>query len=73
MSSSLRQAITRAMQDLFDGLGPEDVVFSAPPSVDQGDIALPMFAAARKLRVAPPKLAMETAARLRVDDRVLSA
>ena len=72
MSSSLRQAITRAMLDLFDGLSAEDVVFSVPPSIGQGDIALPMFSAARKLRAAPQRLAVEVAGRLQVDERVLS-
>lgn len=73
MSSSLRQAITQAMLDLFDGLRPEEVVFSVPPAIEKGDIALPMFSAARRLRTAPQKLATEAAARLQVDKRVLSA
>jgi len=73
VSSSLRQAIVRAVLQSFDGLHPEDVVFSVPPSLDKGDIALPMFSAARRLRTAPAVLAAKAAEKLRVDERVLSA
>jgi len=73
VSSSLRQAIVRAVLQAFDGLHPEDVVFSVPPSLDKGDIALPMFSAARRLRTAPAVLAAQAAEKLRFDERVLSA
>ncbi len=46
---------------LFPDLGEEDVAFTAPPNHDLGDVAVPMFLAARKLKSAPPKLAAQAA------------
>lgn len=47
---------------VLPGLAPEDIDFNPPPNLDLGDVAVPFFNAARKLKEAPPKLAARVAA-----------
>lgn len=54
----LRKSILATLPDLL----PDDITFSNPPSLEMGDLAVPLFLAARRLRQAPPKLAAELAA-----------
>jgi len=58
--SSLVAPVLRACPEL----APEDVVPGTPPSLELGDVAIPMFLPAKKLRQAPPKLAQDLAARV---------
>lgn len=67
--SSLIEPIIAA----FPALAPEDIQFGAPPRLDMGDVAIPMFLPARKLKAAPPKLAAEAAGKVRFGAEVLSA
>jgi len=41
----------------FPGLTPGDLIYTAPPKPDMGDLALRTFEAAKKLGMAPPQLA----------------
>ncbi|MBW7866465.1 MAG: arginine--tRNA ligase [Candidatus Hydrogenedentes bacterium] len=54
---SITESILRACPELAPG----DLLFSAPPRLDMGDVAVAMFLPARKLKSAPPKLAAELA------------
>jgi arginyl-tRNA synthetase len=59
--------------EAFPELDPGDITFGPPPRLDLGDVAIPMFPAARKLKAAPPKLAAEAAAKVRFGPAVSSA
>ena len=43
----------------FPELEASDIVFNAAPKLELGDVAIPMFLPARKLKAAPPKLSAE--------------
>ncbi|MBX3177383.1 MAG: arginine--tRNA ligase [Candidatus Hydrogenedentes bacterium] len=57
----------------FPELGAEDISVGAPPKLDMGDVAIPMFLAARKLKAAPPKLAAEAAQKVAFGPEVTEA
>lgn len=57
----------------FPELGPEDIAAGTPPKLEMGDVAIPMFLAAKKLKVAPPKLAAEAAAKVQFGPEVTEA
>lgn len=46
----------------YPALSPADLSVGTPPKLDLGDIAVPLFLAAKKLGTPPPKLAAEIAA-----------
>jgi len=50
---SLQSAIAAAMP----GLERDDIVLGAPPNLELGDVAVPMFLPAKKVKQPPPKLA----------------
>ncbi len=52
---------------------PRAAAFSAPPSLDLGDVAVPLFAAAKKCGKAPGGLARELAEKVRFGPMVVSA
>lgn len=56
----------------FPGLKHEDIVFSTPPDMTLGDVALPMFLAARTLKMPPPKLAGAFKSEVRFGPEVLA-
>lgn len=57
----------------FPELGAEDISVGAPPKLDMGDVAIPMFLAAKKLKAAPPKLAAEAAEKVAFGPEVIEA
>ncbi|MCF6284894.1 MAG: arginine--tRNA ligase, partial [Candidatus Hydrogenedentes bacterium] len=57
----------------FPELSAEDLSFGTPPKLDMGDVAIPMFLAARKLKAAPPKIAAEAAEKIAFGPEVLEA
>ena len=59
--------------EAFPGLDAEDIQFNPPPNIALGDVAIPMFLPARKLKSAPPKLAAEAAAKVAFGAEVLEA
>jgi arginyl-tRNA synthetase len=56
------ESLIAPILEAFPGLTRENIVFTPPPNIALGDVALPMFQAARTLKSAPAKLA-ETLAR----------
>jgi arginyl-tRNA synthetase len=61
---NLFSTISESILKAYPGLEPSDLFFGAPPNLEMGDVAIPMFLPARKLRTAPPKLAAEAAERV---------
>lgn len=57
----------------FPELSAEDISFGPPPKLELGDVAIPMFLAAKKLKSAPPKLAAEIAEKAVFGPEVLEA
>lgn len=57
----------------YPELTPEDLSVGTPPKLDLGDLAVPLFLAARKLKTAPPKLAAEIAANVAFGPEVVAA
>lgn len=66
-------SILSALQAAFPGLEAGDVSVGTPPKLDLGDVALPMFLAAKRLKSAPPKLAAEAAAQVAFGPGVTAA
>ncbi len=58
--------------DAYPELDAADIAFTTPPNLELGDVAVPMFLAARKLKAPPPKLAAAAAAEVNFGDEVLS-
>ncbi|MBI2425759.1 MAG: arginine--tRNA ligase [Candidatus Hydrogenedentes bacterium] len=56
------EPIANALLRAYPELDPGDISFSPPPNLDLGDVAIPLFAAAKKLRRSPQQLASEAAA-----------
>jgi len=54
--------LAEALAALNPELEPGDFSFTEPPKPELGDVAVPFFLAAKKLKTAPPKLAAEAAA-----------
>lgn len=54
-------ALANAIIDAYPGLDREDILFSEPPNRELGDVSIPFFAAAKKMKTAPPKIAAEAA------------
>jgi len=50
-------SITASILAAFPDLTAEDLVYTAPPKPDMGDVALRTFEAAKKLKMAPPQFA----------------
>lgn len=65
--------LAEALAALYPELEPGDFSFADPPKVELGDVAVPFFMAAKKLKTAPPKLAAEAAERADFGGRVLQA
>ena len=61
---NLFSTISDAILKAYPELEAADLIFGAPPNLEMGDVAIPMFLPARKLRTAPPKLAAEAAERV---------
>ncbi len=61
------------IREVFPELEPEDIAFNPPPNLDLGDVAVPFFAAARKLKDAPPRLAARAAEQADFGGNVLEA
>ena len=57
----------------FPELDAQDIVFSAPPNVALGDVAIPFFLAARKLKAPPAKLAAQAAEQVHFGPEVRAA
>ena len=53
------ERITAALLAAFPELDAADITLSSPPNLDLGDIAVPMFLPARKLKTSPPKVAAQ--------------
>lgn len=67
------EALLAPILAAFPALAPEDLSVGTPPKLDLGDLAVPMFLAARKLQMPPPKLAAEIAATVAFGPEVLAA
>lgn len=67
------KTLTDPLLSAFPGLTAEDISFTAPPNQALGDVAVPMFLAARKLKCAPPALAVQAAERTQFGPEVISA
>lgn len=57
----------------FPELDADDLSFGTPPKLDMGDVAIPMFLAAKKLKSPPPKLAAEAAQKVEFGSEVTEA
>jgi arginyl-tRNA synthetase len=57
----------------FPDLSAEDITMGAPPNLKMGDVAIPMFPAAKKLKAAPPKIAAEAAEKIAFGPEVTEA
>jgi arginyl-tRNA synthetase len=57
----------------FPELSADDIAVGTPPKLDMGDVAIPMFLAAKKLKAAPPKLAAEAAEKVAFGPEVTEA
>jgi arginyl-tRNA synthetase len=55
------EAIAGAILSAYPDLDREDINFTDPPNRDLGDLSVPLFPAAKKLKTAPPKIAAEAA------------
>jgi arginyl-tRNA synthetase len=55
------ESLMKPLLSLFPELDEEDLSFGPAPNLDLGDVAVPMFLAARKLKAAPPQLANRAA------------
>ena len=70
---NLFSTISESILKAYPELEAADLIFGTPPNLDLGDVAIPMFLPARKLRTAPPKLAAEAAARIAFGPEVSGA
>ncbi|MBI3119647.1 MAG: arginine--tRNA ligase, partial [Candidatus Hydrogenedentes bacterium] len=66
-------SILDPLRALYPELASADLPLTAPPSLEHGDIAVPFFLAAKRLKQAPPKLAADAAARAKFSDLVREA
>jgi len=66
-------AILTTILAAYPELDAADLSIGTPPKLDLGDIAIPLFLAAKKLKTAPPKLAAEIAAQVTFGPEVRSA
>lgn len=67
------QPVLDAIRAAYPSLDAADLSITTPPKLDLGDIAVPMFLAAKKLGTPPPKLAGEIAASVDFGAAVASA
>ena len=67
------ESIAAAVHAAYPELDAGDIQPTAPPNLAMGDVALPMFLAARKLKAPPPKLAAEAAEKVAFGPEVRSA
>jgi arginyl-tRNA synthetase len=65
--------LTDPLLAALPGLEKEDITFGAPPDVSLGDVAIPLFPAARRLKEAPPKLAARAVAAADFGEAVIAA
>ena len=65
--------ILDAIRAAYPVLEASDLSITTPPKLDLGDVAVPMFLAAKKLGTPPPKLAAEIAADVDLGPAVASA
>ena len=70
---NLFQPLVEPILKVFPELDAEDLSFNPPPNLDMGDVAIPMFSAAKKLKTAPPKIAARAAEEVRFGTEVVSA
>ena len=67
------EPIVNALMAYDPSLAAEDIAFNAPPSLEMGDVAIPMFSIAKKRKTAPAVLAQEIAAKVNFGAYVSSA
>ncbi len=67
------KTLTDPLLCAFPELAASDLSFTTPPNQALGDVAVPMFLAARKLKCAPPALAVQAAERAQFGPEVVSA
>ena len=65
--------IINAIVNCYDEVDAADLPTSVPPNLELGDIAVPMFALAKKQRQAPPKIAADLAEKIGSGDYIASA
>lgn len=65
--------IINAIVKCYDEVDAADLPTSVPPNLELGDIAVPMFALAKKQRQAPPKIAADLAEKIGSGDYIASA
>ena len=70
---NLSTHITTIVRGCFPEAEESDIVVGAPPSLELGDIAVPMFTLAKKRRAAPHALARELAETIVGNDYITSA
>jgi len=70
---NLFSTVTESILNAYPELEAGDLVFGTPPNLGMGDVAIPMFLPARKLRTAPPKLAAEAAEKVPFGPEVLKS
>ncbi len=66
------QTLAEPILNAFPELSAEDLSFTVPPNRALGDVAVPMFLGARKLRQAPAALAATAAAQVQFGPEVVS-
>ena len=64
--------IINAIIKCYDEVDAADLPTSVPPNLELGDIAVPMFALAKKQRQAPPKIAADLAEKIGSGDYIAS-
>ena len=67
------ESLVAPLLKAYPGLEAADIQFKPPPKLDLGDVAVPMFLPARKLKAPPPKIAQEAAERVEFGEEVLAA
>ncbi|MCK5861850.1 MAG: arginine--tRNA ligase [Candidatus Hydrogenedentes bacterium] len=69
----LSTPIIEAICNSYPEVDVSDFIFSTPPTLELGDMAVPMFPLAKKMRKAPHVIAREIAATIEGNDHIASA
>lgn len=67
------EPIIKALQAYDAELDAEDIILGAPPALEMGDVAIPMFSLAKKRKMSPALLAREVVAAVDFGEHVASA
>lgn len=67
------ESIVAPILAAFPELSAEDISVGTPPKIEMGDVAIPLFLAAKKLKTPPPKLAAEAAEKVAFGPEVTEA